>query len=259
MKFIFFSLISFLMIQCPSKNIERSFEKHIFYSDDGQELPYRVLFPDNYSKNKNYPLVLFLHGSGERGRDNEAQLQHIASSFMTDEYQAKYPSIIIFPQCPLEDYWAPVDVVNGKWTISEKPNPQPAMRALIELVDQFIIDFPVDRSRMYLAGLSMGGFGTLDLLSRRPNMFAAAIPICGGGNKRFTYKYEQTPIWMFHGAKDPVVPVSLSQEMVDEFRIRNMDYKYTEYPEGGHDVWNKAWSEPELLPWLFSKNRITEQ
>ena len=259
MKYILFSMITFLMIQCPSETTERSFEKHVFTSEAGHELPFRVLYPDNYSKNKNYPLVLFLHGSGERGSDNEAQLVHIASSFMTDEYQSKYPSIIIFPQCAKDDRWAPVEIINGQWTIGDSMNPKPSLQAVIEMLDQFIIDNPVDRSRMYLGGLSMGGFGTLDLLNRRPNMFAAAIPICGGGNKRYTYKYEHVPIWMFHGAKDPVVPVSLSREMSDEFRIRDMDYKYTEYPEGGHDIWNKAWSEPGLLPWIFSKKRITEQ
>lgn len=259
MKYIMISLCSIFLLQCPSSNKGRSYEKFVFESSDGHELPYRVLFPDNYSKNKEYPVILFLHGAGERGNDNEKQLVHIADKFLTDEFQENYPSIVLFPQCAEDDYWAFVNRENNQWLVEDTEKSTPSMEALMEMFLEFQQNNAVDKSRLYLAGLSMGGFGTYDLLVRRPDWFAAAIPICGGGNKRYTYKYKDVPLWMFHGAKDPVVPVSLSQELADDFRGRGMNFIYTEYPEGGHDVWTQAWEEPKLLPWLFGHYKVTKE
>ena len=221
-------------------------------------MPYRLLKPDNVESNKSYPLIIFLHGSGERGNDNELQLSHIAPSFLEDDFMNKYPSFVIFPQCPKTQTWASVNTVDDKWYVGESNDPQPAGQAVLDLIDDFIRTNRVDRSRIYIAGLSMGGFGSLDLIRHKTDFFAGAVSICGGGNRRYVDTYRELPIWLFHGAKDPVVPVNLSQEMATEFEGRKMDYRYTEYPEGGHDVWNQAWSDPELIPWLFSKQRITE-
>jgi predicted peptidase len=255
MKYLLTTLAMIFMAQCPSPNKERTFEKKTFNSISGQELPYRILFPDNYNHRESYPLIVFLHGSGERGNDNEAQLTHIAPSFLTDNFQEKYPSIILFPQCASEDTWAEVDVQENVWQVKDSEKATPSMESLIELIDQIIQEHGVAKTQIYIAGLSMGGFGTYDILSRRPDLFAAGISICGGGNKRYVYKYDDVSMWVFHGAKDPVVPVFLSQEMAESFGARQMDYKYTEYPEGAHDVWNQAWAEPDLLPWLFSKKK----
>lgn len=259
MKYFSISIIALILVMCgDSTSKERSFSKETFTSKTSYELPYRLLKPDQEKAGETYPLVIFLHGSGERGNDNEKQLVHIAPSFLTDDYMNTYPSYVIFPQCPEGDYWGTVNVINDQWYVGESSEPSSAGQAVLDLIDDFIRKNPVDRRKIYIAGLSMGGFGTLDLIRHRTEFFAGAIAICGGGNKRYVNEYRDLPVWLFHGAKDPVVPVTLSREMSTEYKIRNMDYRYTEYPEGGHDVWNKAWSESDLLPWLFSKNRKTK-
>ena len=255
MKYLLFGMLGLMFMQCPSKKMERNYEKKLFVSSEGQELPYRILYPDNYSKKKKYPLILFLHGSGERGSDNEAQLVHIAPKFLSDDFQSKHPSIVVFPQCSADDTWTQVERTDSKWTVSSSDTITAPMQAVVEWMDDFLENEAVDRQRIYLSGLSMGGFGTYDLLSRKPEWFAAAIPICGGGNRRNIGLYEDVPIWIFHGKKDPVVPVSLSQEMADEFKLRKMNYRYTEYPEGTHDVWSQAWNEPDIINWLFSQQK----
>ena len=254
-----FSLLSLFLLQCPSKTSEGIYEKHVYESSDGHELPYRILYPEKYSKSKSYPVLLFLHGAGERGNDNESQLAHISGKFQTDQFRHDYPAIVIFPQCAEDDSWAYVERDNGKWLVKDTDEVTPSMYAVIELMDQLMKELPIDRSRIYLTGLSMGGFGTFALLAQRPDWFAAAVPICGGGNKRYSYKYKDIPVWIFHGAKDPVVPVELSRELAEDFKGRKMNVRYTEYPEGGHDVWNRAWDEPALLPWLFSKVKQTKE
>ncbi len=259
MKYVFLSCVAIFMTLCGESTPEKiQFSKESFTSKSDYKLPYRLLKPQKIEKDEGYPLIIFLHGAGERGTDNEKQLMHIASSFTTESYQKDYPSFVIFPQCPEDGYWGTVEKVDGKWYVGESQDPSPSGQAVLDLLDDFIRRNPVDRSRIYIAGLSMGGFGTLDLVRHRPNTFAAAVSICGGGNRRYVTNYRHMPIWLFHGAKDPVVPVSLSREMHVEFKARNMDCQYTEYPEGGHDVWNEAWAEPGLLPWLFSKQSETK-
>ncbi len=262
MRIILFSVISLAIAMCTNKDqstIDRTYSKEVFKSPSSFILPYRLLQPDKIEKGEHYPLVIFLHGSGERGTDNELQLKHIAPYFLEDSFMEKYPSYVIFPQCPENSRWSKTIVNNGQWYVGESMGPEPAGQAVLELIDQFIRENPVDRRHIYIAGLSMGGFGTLDLVRHRPEFFAAAVSICGGGNKRYTHVYEDLPIWLFHGTKDPVVPVHLSKEMAEEYAARYMEYRYTEFPEGGHDIWNEAWQTPELIPWLFSKERITKQ
>jgi len=258
MKFLILSLISITVALCGSgAPTGQNFSKETFTSNADFTLPYRLQKPEKEKNGETYPLIIFLHGSGERGQDNESQLVHIAPSFMEDSYKKDYPSYVIFPQCPEDHYWGTVDVVDEKWYVGESQKPSEAGQAVLDLIDDFIRKNPVDRSKIYIAGLSMGGFGTLDLIRHRPNMFAAAIAICGGGNRRYVNTYQHMPIWLFHGAQDPVVPVSLSREMETEYKGRGMEYRYTEYPDGEHNVWNQAWSEPDLLPWLFSKKSVT--
>lgn len=259
MRILFISFALVFLGMCKEKKVDiRQFEKKTFRTESNYSLPYRFLEPDEIKKTETYPLVIFLHGSGERGIDNEKQLVHIAPSFLEDEYMENYPSFVIFPQCPKNETWASVKRVDDQWFVEESKYPTDAGQAVLDLIDEFIRENPVDRKRIYIAGLSMGGFGTLDLIRHRTEFFAGAVSICGGGNRRYVNYYKELPVWLFHGKEDPVVPVNLSQEMATEYKIRGMDYRYTEYPEGGHDIWNEAWSEPELIPWLFSKKRVTQ-
>ncbi len=219
-------------------------------------LHYRSFYPSQYhEKGVKIPLVLFLHGAGERGDDNESQLAHIAPILSAAEQQEKHPAILVFPQCPEEGYWAHVNRGEGQWTVKSSETPTPSMAKVIQLLDRLLEDPKVDRTRVYLSGLSMGGFGTFDLLSRRPELFAAAVPICGGADTMKVSAYSDIPLWNFHGALDPVVPVELSQEFMSSFIEAGGNPRYTEYHDGEHDVWNRAYQEEQLIPWLFKQRK----
>ena len=235
------------------------FEKamHVYKKDT---LPYRILYPVNFDRTKDYPVVLFLHGAGERGDDNEKQLVHGSKLFLQPGNRAQYPAIVVFPQCPKDDAWTrrAVKKVDGKRQFSFKKGgkPSPAMGVLVHLVDS-LYQLPfVDQGRVYLGGLSMGGMGTFELAWRRPGMFAAAFPICGGGNPKNARQYaEKIPFWIFHGAKDDVVPPEYSEQMVAAIQAHGGQVKFSLYPEANHNSWDKAFAEPDLMPWLFSKSK----
>jgi len=240
-------LITILFTQC--KEVDSTWKKN--KTEDG--LPYRSFYPEEYGQGEKFPVILFLHGAGERGTDNEKQLVHIAPLLSSEEVQKKNPSILIFPQCPEEDYWASVNRDNGIWTVQSSENPTPAMAKVINLLEEILQDPHVDRSRIYLSGLSMGGFGTFDLLSRKPDVFAAAVPICGGADTSKVANYTHVPVWNFHGALDPVVPVELSQQFISKFIETGANPRYTEYHDGEHNVWNKAYAEKNLISWIFKQ------
>lgn len=239
-----------------------SFEKRSLIRNQ-DTLLYRVQFPFHYNPDKKYPLVLFLHGAGERGNDNEAQLFWGATLFSDSANRSRYPAIVIFPQCPKEEFWAllnlperprvyPADI----FTVGSGTPPGKALALVMELLDSLLNSGSIKSNRIYLGGLSMGGMGTFELLWRRPSLFAAALPICGGGDPDRVSSYApHTAVWAFHGDKDPVVPPELSRIMVEALKKAGGRVKYSEYPGVGHDSWKNAFSEPELLPWLFRQKR----
>lgn len=219
-------------------------------------LNYRVLYPEGFDENRTYPLVLFLHGRGESGDDNEKQLVHGSSLFL--EAQAKYPAIVIFPQCPTSDYWSNIDRIEKdggglqfKFPYDRSANP--ALSAVMELVDQELAKPYVDENRLYVTGLSMGGMGTWELLWRMPKKIAAAAPICGGGPPEMAHKMTDVPIWAFHGLKDDVVQPRFSINMVRAIQREGGLAKITLYPDANHNSWDPTFAEPDYLPWLFSK------
>ena len=221
-------------------------------------LRYRIMYPKNFDKTKKYPLILFLHGSGERGNDNNAQLVHGGELFAKPEIRESYPAIVIFPQCPKKSFWA-----NTKWdrnpdssnhfTFFPFDKPTKPMELTIKLVKNLLKEKYIDKNRVYVGGLSMGGMGTYEILYRCPKTFAAAFPICGGGNPESVKKYaKKVNMWVFHGAKDDVVPPKYSEEMVDAIKKNGENIKFTLYPNANHNSWDSAFAEPDLLPWLFS-------
>lgn len=226
---------------------------------ENDTLNYRVLWPDNFSEDKSYPLVLFLHGAGERGSDNKAQLTHGSSLFAAPENRSNFPAIVIFPQCPKDDYWSNVDIDRSgkgvKLEFNSEKEPTSALALVMELLAQELDKSYVDKDRVYVAGLSMGGMGTFEILSRMPETFAAAIPICGGGNPALAEKYAQIPMWVFHGAKDDVVNPLYSLEMVEALLKAGGHPNFTLYENANHNSWDSAFTEPQFLPWLFSKKR----
>lgn len=224
------------------------FDKLIFEKGD-RSLPYRLLKPVNPQALERFPLVIFLHGSGERGSDNEAQLKHIKNLFLDTKNRGKYPCYVLAPQCPKNELWAEHNK-DG----SVKAKPTPTMELVIDLIAQISKDYPIDPSRVYVTGVSMGGYGTWDLLARYPEKFAAGVPVCGGGDERTASKLKDIPIWAFHGALDNIVSPRQSRTMVQAIQKAGGNPGYTEYPDVKHDSWVQAYQEPHLLPWLFKQN-----
>lgn len=221
---------------------------------------YRILFPENFDPLKAYPMIVFLHGSGERGNDNEKQLTHGGKLFLKDKFRKQFPAIVVFPQCSSDSFWANVKFKSGAsgkrvFNFATGGKPTKSMHALLGMLENLRDKPYVDKSKVYIGGLSMGGMGTYELLRRKRKMFAAAFAICGGDHVANVRKYKKTPLWIFHGEKDDVVPVGLSTEIADQLRVLGVDPKITLYPNDNHNSWDSAFAEPELLPWLFSQQR----
>ena len=240
------------------------------HSFQGTTLPYRLFIPDPYNPADRYPVVLALHGSGERGSDNLSQIQNwrLATSWADPVNQAKYPCFVVAPQCP----------VGGEWS-----NATPELATANDILDSLAREFSIDTNRIYVTGLSMGGYGTWDLIVRFPERFAAAIPMSGGGDVGSVHLGIGVPIWDFHGALDPAVPVGNSRELIGALHDlgrpviythcynrdcyglpdsliamavkSHEDLFYTEYRLGQHIIWNESYDYPYLFPWVFDKYR----
>ena len=231
------------------------------YASKIDTLPYRILFPKRFDPNRKYPLVIVLHGAGERGNDNEAQIKYGAKLFLNDTIRQNYPAIVVFPQCPKNSYWSNVKIdtnAMGKrqFHFQEGGDPTRSMSALLGLVET-LLDKPfINKKQVYIGGLSMGGMGTFEILRRKPNIFAAAFTICGGDNTNNVSKYaKKVPLWIFHGLKDSVVPFDHSQVVVDALKAAGAEPKFTIYPNDDHNSWDDAFAEPGLIPWLFSHSK----
>ena len=228
-----------------------SFEKYI--NDKGDTLLYRQLFPD-YDTMRKYPLVIFLHGSGERGNDNEAQLKWGVNNFATDQSMKLHPAFVIVPQCPANKGWSNFSNRNNKEMLLQS-SPSKPMELLIALIHQVAAKFPIDTNRIYITGLSMGGFGTFDAIERYPDLFAAAVPVCGGGDVSKASSISHIPIWIFSGAEDAAVNPILSLDMVVALTKAGAHPGFTQYPEVGHFSWIGAYSDPMMMEWLFRQHK----
>lgn len=223
--------------------------------------PYRLLLPVDFDIHKKYPLILFLHGAGERGNDNEKQLLHGGSLFLTDSIREKYPAIVVFPQCASNGFWADMgshyDSAAKKRVIEFKVDGKPnrEMNLLLGLFKSLEKNYSLDKKKIYVGGLSMGGMGTFEMVRRKPKTFAAAFAICGGANPATAKKMTNTAWWIFHGLKDPVVDPQFSKDMAEALIKAGADVKLTLYPEDGHNSWDDAFKEPDLFEWLFSHRK----
>ncbi len=260
MKKLFYLLFSVVVFNIAYSQEFSAYEKKEFSNAVGS-LPYRILYPENYTPNKTYPLIVFLHGSGERGNDNEAQLKHGGSMFLRDSIRKKYPAIVIFPQCPADSFWTPVvwhwDSVLNKRVFDYVPGtPATALVLVKDLITQMITSKKADAKRIYLGGLSLGGFGSFAFAASYPKLLAAAFPICGGGSTTITNSYnKKVAWWLFHGDKDGVIPVSFSRDLFKKMQSKHLSVKYTEYPGVEHNSWENMFMEKEFFAWLFSKKR----
>ena len=208
------------------KQQEKTFTKRL-------ELSYLLFLPSDYdaASDKTWPLIVFLHGAGERGSDLQKVKVHGIPKVA--EQQADFPFIAVSPQCPVETWWGQhVDALNG-------------------LLDETLANYKVDERRVYLTGLSMGGYGTWAWSTAYPERFAAIAPVCGGGNPAKAVALRNMPTWVFHGARDTVVPLKRSQEMVDAMKVAGGDPKLTVYPDAGHDSWTESYANAKLYEWFL--------
>ena len=212
-----------------SQQTAKRFEKQITISYN-----YLMYLPKDYQKTKDkYPLLIFLHGSGERGSNIELVKKNGVPKLIEDGKD--FPFIVVSPQCP-----------DGSWWNSQVIN---------EMLNTIIAENRVDESRIYITGLSMGGYGTWEMITTFPQRFAAAAPICGGGNPTLARFSHGTPVWAFHGGKDEVVPMKQSLDMIEVLQSVGDDVKLTVYPEAGHDSWTEAYNNPKLYEWFLSHKK----
>ena len=223
-------------------------------------MPFRILLPQNMDANKKYPLVFFLHGSGERGKDNVLQLLHGSKLFSNQKARESFPAIVIFPQCSVNGYWSNViiktDAATGKtFQFTTDGLPTNDMQLLIKLVTYAIDAYPVDNKRVSIGGLSMGGMGVFEIARRMQGVFAAAFPICGGAQPSTAKYLTKINWWIFHGDKDDVVLPAYSKNMFLALQKQKANVKFTLYPLANHNSWDAAFAEPNLLSWLFAQHK----
>ena len=221
-------------------------------------LNYRILYPKNFDNLKKYPVHVFLHGIGERGDDNELQLTYVDKVFLNQKNYDNYPAIIVFPQAPLNDSWSSRTMTNNeiRQSFLETSSPTNSLSLVIKLMDSIVNEKHVNNKRVYLSGLSNGGMGSFELLKNRPNMFASAVIICGGGNPLWAKEFaKSTPVWIAHGSDDVTVRPSLSLNMADAIIKYGGSPKLTLYENVAHDSWNNVFKDPEYLEWIYSYSK----
>lgn len=228
-----------------------------FMDAQGHTLPYRLWTPRGYDPTKKYGLVLVLHGAGERGTDNRAQLagQTAPLVFVKPENQARWPVFVVAPQCPGDQQWVAMPWGDASGKGKQPPAPTWPMAASLAALDKLMTEFPgIDPSRLFVTGLSMGGYGAWDAAVRNPKKFRAAVPICGGYDETTMGAIVNLPIWAFHAADDGTVPVQRTRDLIAALKALGGTPQFTEYPASlkyGHFSWNAAYAEPDLLPWMF--------
>jgi len=196
-------------------------------------LDYLLFLPQGYEEKDAWPLMLFLHGAGERGDDLELVKTHGPPKIV--ETKQDFPFILVSPQCERGRWWESIE--------------------LTALLDEIVAKYKVDTDRIYVTGLSMGGFGTWSLVARTPTRFAAIAPICGGGERHWAKRFAHVPVWAFHGGKDRLIPPERSQAMVDALNKHGGNAKLTIYPEAEHNSWTATYDNPELYDWLLQQKR----
>lgn len=247
----------FLSVSAGALNVEDAFSFEEFVLEE-TILPYRIYVPEDYNEDNQYPLVVFLHGAGERGRDNDLQLKNAVQTLFDREDGLMMQSIVIAPQCPEGEQWVDTPWAEGNYSTDEIPESN-ELKAVVELVHSLTQKYSVDNSRIYAMGVSMGGFGTWDLIIRHNDIFAAAAPMCGGGDPSKAPLLIDTPIYTFHGTADNSVPFEGTEEMVNAIEDESgRKINFIVYEGEGHNIWEKASAEPDWVSWIFEQ-KLTDR
>ncbi len=232
----------------PMSDMFDLFEPRTFSGPGGETMPYRLMKPKDLDPAKVYPLLLFLHGSGGNGNNNRGNLTDTATAALmaSDEWREAHPAFVLAPHCPVDHSWAK-NVRRGGF---------PEVKHLVlGILDEVIGEFNVDTDRIYVTGLSRGGFGAFGMVVERPDTFAAAVPVCGGWEPADAEKVARVPFWVFHGGADPIVDTDFSRNMVGALEDAGATVKYTEYPGVGHDCWTRAYGTAEMWTWMFEQRK----
>ena len=234
-------------------------------SGESITLPYRLYLPEDYenSDGKKFPLLFFLHGYGECGTDNIQQIRVLGGpNLLLDRVLERGDCIIVAPQCqasPAEYNWVPINKQWGTGSRELTEKPTISLAAATELLKTFLSDERTDKSRVYAAGISMGGYGTWELITRHPEWFAAAVPVCGSGIPSLAGRLTDIAIWAMHGEADTTVPPQGTRDMENAVKAAGGNKIRTSfYPGVGHNSWPQAYSEKELLDWLFAQKKDNE-
>ncbi|MBN2191004.1 MAG: prolyl oligopeptidase family serine peptidase [Candidatus Aureabacteria bacterium] len=233
--------------------IKDATQAHIFKDASGKKIPYRIYIPPGLRKKKKYPLVLFFHGSLERGSDNLRQMSYGIRELIGYSKSHGEPVFMLAPQCSRREEWVKISYSGISHKMAAAPTN--ALKLAMALLDDTVKEKPIDTKRIYVVGLSMGGFAVWDIIERRPEYFAAAIPICGGGDISKAGSLAKIPIWAFHGELDDVVAVRRSRSMIDAIRKKGGKPFYTEYPDGEHDAWVPTFKNKKVFEWLLKQRK----
>lgn len=253
--------MNYLQYKCKDSNkmntavVKSLFTYHETTKANGQKLVYRLYVPSNYDPEKEYPLVVVLHGAGERGTDNEAQFGNYILDLFRHKTSPIHDAIVLAPQCPTNNQWVDTPWANGNYstaTVKESDELQTVMKVL----EGLRTTYSVDDDRIYATGLSMGGFGTWDLLMRHSDVFAAGMPICGGGDVSKAAELAKIPIRTFHSSNDGIVPSSGTRAMAEAIGANNpVDFAYTEFDSSDHGCWATVGQDLANIEWLFAQSK----
>jgi len=254
--------------------LDNMLSRNSFKASNGMTMPYRLYVPKNISPHKTYPLLVFLHGRGERGTDNTAKMfAHTGlfngqNSILSPANRQKYPSIIVVPQCSdlsADQEWAhwignspqqPFAGLGKDGSYQQHTEASTSGAAAVELIERLIAQYQVDQQRVYLTGISMGGFGTWEFTARHPQLFAAAVPMAGFSDPQTAERVKHIPFWVFHGSNDEYNPVQGSRNMTDKLKTLGGNVRYTELQGLKHsETFKEAWNNADILPWLFSQKK----
>ncbi|WP_158233335.1 prolyl oligopeptidase family serine peptidase [Reichenbachiella sp. 5M10] len=257
-----------------NEHLDQVMQASVFVAKNGHQMPYRIFIPDDYRPDESLPLLIHLHGRGERGTDNNPKIYNNIPLFngprsiVSPNMQQRYRSIVLVPQCSdttINEEWAkwvgntpetPFEGLgeDGSYLMNDTPSSSGA--AALELIDYTIDRYHIDKSRVYLTGLSMGGFGTWEFIGRRPELFAAAVPMAGYSDPRTVDRIQSIPIWVFHSNIDQYNPVAGSRHMYQLLTEAGAEVLYTEYDSTTHgDTFQRAWQNEELIPWIYSQQQ----
>lgn len=229
-------------------------EPLVYTNAQGATIPYRFAAPKAVEAGKKYPLVILFHGAGERGTNNVAQLVHGATDILNYMRERGIEGYFIAGQCPAGRQW-----VDTPWSLMAHrmpAKPSESLALMIELIEKTMKELPVDRNQVLVTGISMGGYGTWDIVQRHPDWFAAAMPCCGGGDVTLAWKIRGVPIWAFHGDQDWVVPFKRSRDMVAALWAVDGNVRYREYPGVGHNCWSPTYADwDNVLAWFFAQRK----